>query len=183
MGRQGCKLLSASSRISADSKAKPEPVAAAPPPPPRAQTASPSHAARPDANNARASSATPPPSQQARSGPPAGLARSTTAPMGFTEMPDGQIKRQKSSLAESITADAATPGAGGLAPMSSATPPAAGPPGGGPPGGPPKAPPSRPATASIDDLLSRPPSKRPGSAAAKKSMRNKYVDILQPGTN
>lgn len=77
----------------------------------------------------------------------------------------------KSSLAESIKADqVSTPS------HASAAPPMAGPPSGGPP-----KPPMKAAGASIDDLLSRPPSKRPGSAA-KKPMRNRYVDVLTPGT-
>ena len=77
----------------------------------------------------------------------------------------------KSSLAESMSAgQVSTP------PPTSATPPMGGPPSGGPP-----RPPVKAAGASIDDLLSIPPSKRPGSAA-KKPMRNRYVDVLTPGT-
>lgn len=150
-------------------------------PPPRAQTASPSQAARPDTSTAaRASSATPPPATMGRNGPPPpGMPRSTTAPMGFAETPEGGIKRMKSSLADSITAEEISSGTS--TPLSAPTPgagPGPGPSPSGPPG-PPK-PPSRPGTASIDDLLSRPPSKRPGSAA-KKPMRNRYVDVLTPG--
>ncbi|WWD17433.1 hypothetical protein CI109_101874 [Kwoniella shandongensis] len=156
------------------------------PPPPRAQTASPSRAARPEPNsNARATSATPPPSQLSRPppGPSSTFGRSTTAPLtsgsggppppigaGFAEGPDGGIRRMKSSLAESVTAN-------DIAPPSGMRPPP--PPGAG--GGPP--PPSRPSTAtgaSLDDLLSRPPSKRPASAM-KKGARNRYVDVFQPG--
>lgn len=154
-------------------QAKPEAAAAStPPPPPRAQTASPSKATR-DAPNARASSATPPPSQLSRSAgpggappaPPSGLSRSSVSPasLGFTETADGGIRRQKSSLAESTTASD----------ISAASPP----PGGAGPPRPPSGPP-RPPGASIDDLLSRPPSKRPASAA-RKGAKNRYVDVFQ----
>ncbi|ORY32492.1 Sec23-binding domain of Sec16-domain-containing protein [Naematelia encephala] len=154
--------------------AKAPPAATAgPPPPPRAQTVSPSRATRPEAASARAMSATPPPppSHFGRSnGPPAGPLRSVTGPPGsaFAETADGGIRRMKSSLVDSTSsADAAAP------PTVM---------GGGPPSRPPSGPPSRPPTtgASLDDLLSRPPSKRPASAA-KKSMRNRYVDVFQPG--
>ncbi|KAK8864270.1 hypothetical protein IAR55_001516 [Kwoniella newhampshirensis] len=150
------------------------------PPPPRAQTASPSRASRPEPTlNSRAMSATPPPSQMSRPppGPSSSFARSTTAPLtssgppppppsgaGFAEGPDGGIRRMKSSLAESVTASDITPPTSG---SGVARPP----------------PPSRPPTAagaSIDDLLSRPPSKRPASAM-KKGARNRYVDVFQTG--
>ncbi|WWC94041.1 hypothetical protein V866_000879 [Kwoniella sp. B9012] len=161
--------------------AKPEPAGpSAPPPPPRAQTASPSRSARPDngANN-RAMSATPPPGHRPPvSGPPIGK------PMGagFAEGPDGSIKRMKSSLNESLTASDL--------PSAPPPPPSSGPPSFAGAGGPPKppssagssVPPSRTnsgTTPSIDDLLSRPPSKRPASAAAKKGARNRYVDVFQ----
>ncbi|WVQ99280.1 hypothetical protein IAU59_006412 [Kwoniella sp. CBS 9459] len=173
--------------------AKPEAApAAAAPPPPRAATASPSRSARPEPPSAaRASSATPPPSH--RPPPPSmssingganTLPRSSTSAagggsaggvVGFAEGPDGGIKRVKSSLNESVTASDIS---------SAPTPPVPGPGGAGPPR-PPSGPPSRTSTAatgaSLDDLLSRPPSKRPGSAAAKKGARNRYVDVFQPG--
>lgn len=151
-------------------QAKGEPVVPAPPPaPPRTQTASPSGAIRPDSASARVMSATPPSSQLARNGmPPPGppAAASGRNPMtgsaGFTETGGGGIKRMKSSLAESVTA-AEVP--------ATSTTPAAPPPLNRAPTG-----------ASLDDLLSRPPSKRPASAAARKGARNRYVDVFQPGT-
>ncbi|OCF36721.1 hypothetical protein I316_01317 [Kwoniella heveanensis BCC8398] len=162
--------------------------AAATPPPPRAATASPSRSVRTEPPSAaRANSATPP---QGHRPPPPGMSsingnsgvantfpRSSGAgppSMGFAEGPDGGIKRVKSTLNESVTASDIT---------SSATPPLPG--AGGPPRLP-SGPPNRASTAggtgaSLDDLLSRPPSKRPGSAAAKKGARNRYVDVFQPG--
>jgi hypothetical protein len=145
-------------------QAKPDaaPVAAPPPPPSRAQTASPSRSAGPEPPSGRATSATPPPPQQVRSG----MSMSPVAPPSrppTTGPPDG-IKRMKSTLSESVVADdpsAPTP------PPVSAKPPAG--------------PPSRPGT-SLDDLLSRPPAgKRVASGVAKKPMRNRYVDVFQPG--
>ena len=143
-------------------------IPAAPPAPPRSGTASPSRTLRLEASSDRTVSATPPLSQLSRnsmppsasSGAPSPLSSSATA--GFTE--NGGLKRMKSSLAESvIPADAS----------GSDVPP-----------GPPRPPPlgNRPPTAaSLDDLLSRPPSRRPASAAAKKGARNRYVDVFQPG--
>jgi len=155
MDRQRRRSPTYQSRLMTDKQAKPEPAAAAPPPPPpsRPQSAAPA---------SRASSATPPPSSLSRSTGSSGMPpRSSTAGMGFTEMPDGGIKRQKSSLSESVTPSGQTPPPGG----------AGGPP--RPPSGPPKPPGS-----SIDDLLSRPPSKRPASAA-RKGVKNRYVDVFQ----
>jgi hypothetical protein len=91
---------------------------------------------------------------------------SRTSGMGFTEMPDGGIKRQKSSLTDSVTPSSMTPPPGQ----------AGGPP--RPPSGPPK--PPGPPGSSLDDLLSRPPSKRPASAA-RKGVKNRYVDVFQEG--
>ncbi|WRT66232.1 uncharacterized protein IL334_003185 [Kwoniella shivajii] len=152
--------------------AKPEPAAtAAPPPPPsRAQTVSPSRSSRPEppSGASRAMSATPPPSQRGPP-PPPNLPRSNT---GFAEGPDGSIKRMKSSLSESVTASDIPSGAPQGPPK---------PPGSRPPSGPPSRTPSA-AGPSLDDLLSRPPTKRPASAAAKKGARNRYVDVFQqPG--
>ncbi|OCF60462.1 hypothetical protein L486_00095 [Kwoniella mangroviensis CBS 10435] len=161
--------------------AKPESAGpSAPPPPPRAQTTSPSRSARPDNGaNSRAMSATPPPGHRPPvSGPPIGKPMGT----GFAEGPDGSIKRMKSSLNESLTASDL--------PSAPPLPPSSGPPSFAGAGGPPKppssagssVPPSRTnsgTTPSIDDLLSRPPSKRPASAAAKKGARNRYVDVFQ----
>ncbi|WVF71600.1 hypothetical protein IAT40_006408 [Kwoniella sp. CBS 6097] len=173
--------------------AKPDAApAAVTPPPPRAATASPSRSAQPEPPSAaRANSATPPsghrpppPSMSAINGGGANTfprsAGAAPPPMGFAEGPDGGIKRVKSSLNESVTASEIT---------SSPVPPGPGPcapPGPGGPPRPPSGPPSRSSTtaatgASLDDLLSRPPSKRPGSAAAKKGARNRYVDVFQPG--
>ncbi|WVW83755.1 hypothetical protein I302_105776 [Kwoniella bestiolae CBS 10118] len=157
--------------------AKPEPAGpSAPPPPPRAQTASPSRSARPDAEaNNRAMSATPPPGHRPPpSGPPMGAGGGPPPGRGmgmsFAEGPDGSIKRMKSSLNESVTASDLPSGP----PSGPPKPPSIG--GGG------SVPPSRTSSGgppSIDDLLSRPPSKRPASAAAKKGARNRYVDVFQ----
>ncbi|WVR07153.1 hypothetical protein IAU60_004194 [Kwoniella sp. DSM 27419] len=151
---------------------------AAAPPPPRAQTASPSQSARPEPPSAaRASSAAPPLAAGGSRPPPMSAAhgntfpRSAGPPSGFAEGADGGIKRVKSSLNESVTAaDVATPPVPSMPPGIGARPPSGGPPAR-----------SAPPGASIDDLLSRPPSKRPGSAAAKKGARNRYVDVFQPG--
>ncbi|WWC70316.1 uncharacterized protein I206_104266 [Kwoniella pini CBS 10737] len=167
--------------------AKPEAAGpSAPAPPPRAQTASPSRSARPEAeHNNRAMSATPPsghrpppPSMSSINGPP-------PPSTGFAQGANGGIKRMKSSLHESVSA-ADLP--------SDPSPPltADGPPSSGGPPRPPiglgSAPPSRTSSSgvgppSIDDLLSRPPSRRPASAAAKKGARNRYVDVFQQPEN
>ncbi|KAK4690011.1 COPII coat assembly protein SEC16, partial [Tremellales sp. Uapishka_1] len=97
------------------------------------------------------------PSRSARPDPEPSRAMSATPPPSQAARPASNHLPPRSSLAESVTAEQVS-----------------GPP---PPSGPPlKGPPS---TTSIDDLLSRPPSKRPASAA-KKSMRSRYVDVLQP---
>ncbi|KAL7421721.1 hypothetical protein Q5752_003492 [Cryptotrichosporon argae] len=127
-------------------------VPAATPPPPRAQTVSPSHAMRPEPAASRAMSATPPPSHRPNGAAPPRLASAPSAPPAT-----------RSSLSESITAADVPPLA--RAPASA-----------GSPSGPL---PNRAPGASLDDLLSRPASKRPGSAAAKKSARSRYVDVFQ----
>lgn len=171
MGRQRGKRLWWEMEPRANIQSKPEAAPAAPPPPPRAQTASPSQVARPDVGT-RAMSAAPAAPPLGGNAPPGPPSRSGTA--GFSEMPDGQIRRNKSSLSESTIASQA-----GLTPMSSASAPPGRPPTAGAGAGAPPKPASRPGSASIDDLLSRPPSKRPGSSA-KKPMRNRYVDVFQP---
>ena len=135
-------------------------------PPPRAQTASPSKVVR-EVGAQRAMSATPPPSNL----------RMTSSP-GHLDGPETSMPRMKSSLHESVTASDVSsegqhrptpPHSGGVGapPRMGQTPPvsAAGPP-------------SRPATANIDDLLSRPPSSRPGTKG-KRAAKGKYVDVFQ----
>lgn len=155
----------------------------APPPPPRAQTVSPGKAMRSDPAN-RASTATPPASQLSRStGPPSApatvsISRVAPPPSMSPADPDAYNgpARPKSSLTESISAtDIAGAGAPPGRPPTGPPPPT----GGGPPSRPP--PSKAPTAASLDDLLSRPPSKRPASAAARKGARNRYVDVFQPG--
>jgi hypothetical protein len=91
---------------------------------------------------------------------------------------DTRAPPSRSGLAESITADQAPPAAAALS-MPKPAPLASGPGGlGRPPGGPPGMP-KPPVSASIDDLLSRPPSKRPTSAASRKGAKNRYVDVFQ----
>ena len=137
-----------------------------PPPPPRSQTTSPSRVVRPDERSLRAMTETPMSGETLRNGTPPSGPPSTSnngAPTTFAETPNGGIKRMKSSLAVSLTAADMPP----VNPADTTTP----------------MPPSRqPTVASLDDLLSRPPSKRPASAAARKGARNRYVDVLQTGT-
>ena len=161
------------------SQQKPDAAPPALAPPPRAQTVSPSMAADRAPGPARASSVAPP-SNLGMSAPPTGmpppsrtLPRSTTAPMGFTQLADGSVKRAKPPL-ESLTSDGPPlPSASLSSTSSKSSSSTLAPP-------PPGLPRSATASASLDDLLSRPPSKRP-SSAARKPMKSRYVDVFQPG--
>lgn len=130
--------------------AKAEPAPAPAPPPPRAKTASPAGARPPAAGTPPPGSAPPSRLSMGSGHPPSSLSMGTTAP---------------------------PPGAGGAPPRppQSTTPGAPPPSSSVPPSGRPKPVPG----ASLDDLLSRPSSGRPSSAAAKKKARGKYVDVFQ----
>jgi hypothetical protein len=118
--------------------------------------------------------ASPPPPPRAQTASPA-AARATPPPGGSA--PPSRLSMgapPRSSLS------------GPPGPPARATPGPPGPPSGPPSGPPTGAPPSRgpprsaPPGASLDDLLSRPSSGRPTSAAAKKKRAgNKYVDVFQ----
>jgi hypothetical protein len=137
----------------------PPATAAAAPPPPRAQTASPGSAARP---------------------PPAARANTTTPSQPpLPAMPSGL-----SGMSASSSAGLPSRPASG-APVPPRGPPGVSAPPGATTGGPPRTASSGsgisglPGATSLDDLLSRPASGRPVSAAKKKRAANKYVDVFQ----
>ncbi|EIW70788.1 hypothetical protein TREMEDRAFT_61295 [Tremella mesenterica DSM 1558] len=163
-------------------------------PPPRAQTASPSKLGRPNHHQSQAPTVRPMSVVPGISGPP----KSSS----MTSLTGTEIRKSRSSLNESVTAgdvdritfsvdpEGESGGQGGKEEGEERVQ-------GGKEGdgrgnvnsgnGPPRltptpmtslgiGPPSRPGTASIDDLLSRPPT-RPGSKVKKP--RNKYVDVFQ----
>ncbi|RSH82757.1 uncharacterized protein EHS24_007751 [Apiotrichum porosum] len=134
----------------------------------------------PGAKSEPAAAATPPPPRAATTSP-AGLPARTAGPRSTTTTPP--VSSNLSGMPRSQSS--ATLGGGAPPPRLTAS--VGGPPARPPTGGPPTGPPSgsagtpKPTTAaSLDDLLNRPPSGRPASAAAKKKRgTNKYIDVMQ----
>ncbi|ORX36789.1 Sec23-binding domain of Sec16-domain-containing protein [Kockovaella imperatae] len=161
---------------------KPDAAPPPPAPPPRAQTTSPASSGMSKPNMPRASTVAPPMGLSmtpASSTPPQSrsLPRSTTAPSGLRQgpPPTNDLNGPGTASASSLNSDGRPPPAGlpSVSTSSQSSGSSMAPP---PPAGLPRS----TTGASLDDLLSRPPSKRP-SAGGRKPMKSRYVDVFQPG--